>query len=265
MQSQSTMIMEKELKNENKDKVVAVIRETMNYKQFKQFKQVIGNRGISERHVTSLLKSISKRDMLRYNPGIVTTNKEIIDGQHRERAAELLKRPYYYIEIDEVEAAGLEEVQQLNTYNKAWIVGDYLDSYIVKGKQDYVEFKAFIDHYKLSVEGGFILLFGQNTTALYHKFRAGDLRFTQEQMDEARELGDLLVDIKKYMTEGNYRRVYLMKAVRMIYAKGLKKRFLTKLDLSQKRLPLQFSLRDYLRMFEDILNWNQTKDIIRLF
>ena len=62
-----------------------------------KFKLKKGNRFINEAHVKALIDSIKKHNLLHLQPIIVDTNMNVIDGQHRLKAAERLQVPIYYV------------------------------------------------------------------------------------------------------------------------------------------------------------------------
>lgn len=64
---------------------------------YTRFNSMRGNRKVSERHVRSLVNSISNRNLLAANPILVDEAMNVIDGQHRLEAARKLNTPIYYI------------------------------------------------------------------------------------------------------------------------------------------------------------------------
>lgn len=231
-------------------------------KDYSQFKGVAGNRPVNMRHVNDLTASILRNNMLPQNPIIVNKNKEILDGQHRLKVAEANRLTIYYTVSEHGE---LEEVQQLNANVKPWTTQDYLASYISVGKQAYIEFQEFIQQYQLSIEGGFILLTGDNSARVYRNFKSGKFEFTQEQMEQARDKADLIWEVKNYFIDNGYKRVYFLRAINVIHEKGLGLRLVAKAKAAGMQLKIQYNVRDYLRMFEDLLNWNQKTNLVRLF
>ena len=67
---------------------------------------------------------------------------EVVDGQHRLKAAQELGVAIYYQIIED---AQLQEIQLLNAYARPWQTGDYLDSYVALGKKEYIEVETTID------------------------------------------------------------------------------------------------------------------------
>ena len=57
--------------------------------EYKKFKFMVGNRAINDRHVNNLVKSIEKNGLI-MNPSCVNEKSEIVEGQHRLMACEIL-------------------------------------------------------------------------------------------------------------------------------------------------------------------------------
>jgi hypothetical protein len=103
------------------------------------FKTLQGNRVVNELHVMRLKKSFENSYLL--SPILVNEQYQIIDGQHRFKAAKELGLPIRYI----VEAGyGLEEIQTLNTNSKNWNKADYLNAYCDLGVEPYLQMRKFM-------------------------------------------------------------------------------------------------------------------------
>ena len=63
---------------------------------YKKFKLLEYNRDCDEKHIQNLKEELSKCNDLHLKPLIVSPDLEIIDGQHRFRAAKELGIPVYY-------------------------------------------------------------------------------------------------------------------------------------------------------------------------
>ena len=132
------------------EKVAIQIYRTKNYDQFYL---INGNRDIKMSHVEKLKVSMTEDECM--SPIQVNEKMEIIDGQHRFRALQELKKPvYYYI----VKGANLSTVQRLNSYTKNWTTDDYVDSFIEAGLNDYKVYREFRNAYKFGNTVSLLLL-----------------------------------------------------------------------------------------------------------
>lgn len=115
--------------------------ETMNYLQFKTVK---GNRDINDSHVKRLAESINKNGYLGY-PILVSTNMEILDGQHRFMALKSLEKP---IPFEIRSSMDIKDIQALNAVSRTWGIMDYIKSYSELGKEDYQKFLRLYEEHK---------------------------------------------------------------------------------------------------------------------
>jgi len=120
-------------------KVVNQVLQTNDYTKFKILK---GNRFVNQLHVKRLKDSFSKDYLM--SPIIVNQYYEIIDGQHRFKAAKELDLPINYIIVNNY---SLKEVQILNTNMKNWKKEDYLKTYCDLGYPEYLKFRKFMRQY----------------------------------------------------------------------------------------------------------------------
>lgn len=231
-------------------------------KDYGKFKPVKGNRPVNMRHVNDLTASIMTNNMLAQNPITINKKSQVIDGQHRLEVAKNNKLTIYYTVMDH---GDLDEVQRLNRYVKPWTTLDYLHSYIAVGNPYYIRFKEFIDQYQISTEQAFLLIGNDNGGRIYRSFRAGKYTFTDDEMEKARDKADIILDVKGYFIDNGASSVYFGRFINLIHEKGLGKRFVDKVKSSGLQLKRQHNLRDYLRMGEDVLNFGQKTNIVRLF
>lgn len=112
--------------------------ETINYSQFKKIE---GNREVNTAHVKRLAESIAKNGYLGA-PILVSTNMEILDGQHRFAALRLLSKP---IPFEVRESMTIQDIQALNAVSRTWGIMDYIKSNASLGKESYVWFLSLIN------------------------------------------------------------------------------------------------------------------------
>lgn len=221
------------------------------------FKGVLGNRELNRAHIVNLSESISRHNMLEQNPIIVNKKMEVIDGQHRLSAARELGLPIFYTIVNH---AGIEDIQRLNTAAKPWDPKDYLNSYIALGKEPYIIFNDFIVSHNLSIRQGLQLLKGDDSGESYTKaFKRGLLEFSEEDLKNAENKAQLREELTKYFIDTGYNRAPFFRAIHYLYKMGLSEDLVKKIRVSQQPLRSHTRLRDYVRDFEDILNWRRTQ------
>ena len=112
-----------------------MIYTTSNYSEF-QFTEF--NRSVDDAHVRKLKKLIAKTGLMQ--PINVTTDRYIVDGQHRFHACRELGVPIKYVVTD---ALKMSDVVELNNASKSWTVQDKVESYAAQGNEHYVKLVAF--------------------------------------------------------------------------------------------------------------------------
>lgn len=110
---------------------VPKIQSTMNYDCF-QFNS--WNRPISQSHVDTLANDPTFPQKYPTSPSVVDINLNIIDGQHRCKAAQKLNIPVYYI-IDPT--ATPNDVKVRNSQSRPWIGKNFVHYYSEMGKKSY--------------------------------------------------------------------------------------------------------------------------------
>lgn len=230
---------------------------------YKIFKGVIGNREIHQPHLTKLIKSISGKNMLIANPIIVNEEMRVIDGQHRLMAAQELGVPIYYTVIAD---ADLPEVITLNANNRAWTTMDYLESFCVLGKKEYLRLRDFADEYRISVPIAIQLLSnetgGMGIKKIRDEFRAG--RFTINDYVKAKNMASLLVELRKRCLDGSWAARYLLSVVKKIIEITDPKVLLEKMDRYSLVLTRRPSAKEYLLELEAFFNYGEKNKVVEL-
>lgn len=113
-----------------------------------QFKPIPGNRTIKDLHVKHLMSALLKRNELHLNPLVVTSDMEVVDGNHRLVAARNLGLSVYYIIDDNYDP---EKLMMFNNVNLKWQFKDYLKFYMEQGNEDYLKFNEFMQEVGFSI------------------------------------------------------------------------------------------------------------------
>lgn len=229
-------------------------------KDYDIFKTVLGNRQIHQPHLTRLIKSIERKNMLKQNPIIVNGDMEVIDGQHRLLATQALGLEIYYTVIEE---ADLTEIQLLNANTRQWLLSDYLESYIQKGYGDYIKIKDFAKDYRISLPIAIMLLADYGGSGMKgDAFKRG--RFEIKDYDKAERMASVLSQIRDHSPDRAFAHMYCVRAVRTMIDKVDPKLLTDQLERYQQTITRRMSVADYLREFENVINAGSTGKIIKL-
>lgn len=96
------------------------------------------NRPISDPHIKFLKGQIKKQGLLQ--PLLVTSDGQIVDGQHRFHACRELGVPIQYVVRD---GMSMKDVVELNNCAKRWSLLDKVQSYAAQGVEHYVKLMEF--------------------------------------------------------------------------------------------------------------------------
>jgi len=240
------------------------IEETTEYESFHIDKC---NRPVDEASVIALMLSIQSKNLLRSKPILVDADFNIIDGQHRLEAARRLGIPIpYYIE----ETATIDDVIKLNTNQKNWGIGDYLNYYANKGYPDYVKLDRFCKNQKIPLNIAIQLLNNNRTMRFFKNYRNGNYKFPNEEgYQEALNKNSWIQETIQYVKEKTSGpKHYLDKVtfygalveffnIKSFAYEKFKKKLQYKLDL------LRPCTRhaDYVTIFKNIYNWKNSSPL----
>lgn len=228
---------------------------------YHKFRTIEGNREVNKTHLKRLAKSVSETSYLDIIPIIVNEDFEVIDGQHRLEVARELGLPVNYVVAP---GAGLKEVQLLNANERAWLKADYLESYIKLGNQNYVILKDFMKKFGLPLTVSADILMGpigkRGSTA--ELFKNG--KFVINNLRSAIDFAEKLVELKPFTEPNVWRTEGFVSAVKAVYKKVSRKLFIHKLEIYGRKVKKQGTVLDYIRLFEDILNF-RSREQIRLY
>ena len=238
------------------------IKKTENYKLFKY---VLGNRPVDYKHINHFLKSIPESDLTAYAPIIVNENMEIIDGQHRFRACEILRKPIYYVIAKGMK---LKDVVNINKTQKNWQMEDYLNSHLKFGVNPaYGVIKDFAMKYKMPLGLSVFLLIDQKKNGAKGSTDRTKFKDGSVVLGNVRE-ADFIVGIAKQIApfsdpliikDRNFYRA-LRQAVR---TKGFDViKFIAKLKGHNIVLHREASTLGYLRELEDLYNISARKRLL---
>ena len=238
---------------------------------YKQFKELTGNRNIENAHLIKLTNSIAEKNLLEHFPILVTKKMEVIDGQHRLRAAKRLNIPIHYQVLNA--DSGILETQLLNANQRSWKPMDFILSYEALGNPNYKRLHEFIESYGLGASGT-ISLIGNDKNRSWSDFKSGKFEINERKWSEAVTLMLNIRDLIPYMENKSFWKMRdFPRAMKEAYKKVSHERIMEKLVMiaegrsSKKIIEKSYTKRDYLRQIEDIVNWKVSKDehIIRLF
>jgi hypothetical protein len=235
------------------------IYQTENYSAFRF---INGNRPVKQLNVRKIVTAYkSGIDLFKYNPILIDRNFVIYDGQHRFEACKSLKIPVYYIYIDPID---LPKLVLLNDAQMKWDIEAFTMSFIKQGLKDYQTVMDFSKRHKFSISLSAEVLkqkqphMGKEYITGFYKignvFKAEDIA---NQVHQLRKI-DKKMDA----------RVIVRALIELSHNDNFDfHRFLKKLELKPELLKVMGSVKEQIRNFESVYNFNvkKTENYIRLF
>lgn len=190
-----------------KDIVYGQILKTDDYSKFSFLNE---NRRINSRNYSQLISSMKEEQLV--IPILVNGRMEIIDGQHRYTVCKELGLPIYYYMVENY---GIEQVQRANMVGTNWRKPDFLNMYLQKKDEVYIEFAGLMERYELSISN-LIKLFAkiqkESQAKLGKDFETG--KFTLKGLDIAI---DFLVALQDFDFFDEFRSVSFVTAFIDLY------------------------------------------------
>lgn len=237
----------------------ALVHKTSDYSIFNIHKK---NRDVNAAHVNNLVAAIQKNNLLAGQPILVNENMEVIDGQHRLEAAKKLGVDIYYIMRG---GLTIEDAIDLNINTKNWSYADYLEYWISQGLEEYMYFKEYKERFEFSWMLSINLLHYGTTASQNSRdtFISGELKINHAEY--AAKIGWITTKLKEYCSFHNDRS--LVRAIDTSYRAGRLDPFLLikKVKMAPDRLTKCSDTDSYLRMMEDVINYYNKGERVRLY
>jgi len=222
--------------------------------RYSKFRKIRGNRALNKKYLSALAESIKDHNMLEQNPIMVNERMEVLDGQHRLNVAKLLDIPIYYLAVP---TGSLREIQLLNTHQRRWTLYNFLDSWVERGKKDYIYIKGFCERTGVSLSIAIWLLSPElNRNETLDNFRAGSFIASRKQF--AKAIVDRVKEMEKYTKDNAYTDRDFLRALVKVYRSGIRHEDLIEmLEKSKLKINRSANIRSYIREIEDVLNFRK--------
>jgi len=239
----------------NKLRPINFVYETTDYDQF-TFRS--DNRDIVPKHVKDLMSKMRESGWLAGSYVVVNGKGEIIDGQHRVKAAIETKTPIRYI-VEE--NSGSNELLALNKDQRNWTLKDYIDIHIKHGNENYVILREFMSKFSDFSPTDCICFLMNNTTSIARAaFENGNLKV--KNLDIATDWALKIRSIAPYF-DGYNKNAFIRAMLRIFVSKGHLfdfNDFLHKLKLRPRSLVNCGNTQQYISLIEEIYNFHRRND-----
>lgn len=237
------------------------MQSTTDYKLFK-FLDMNRLGGVDEKHVDKLAERIKEKNLLPYNPILVTEDMEILQGQHRLKAAEKLGVPIYY---QIAEGVAVKDMLTLNT-SKPWRKQDILNFYCKLHYPEYLKLNKFIKDHSIPTGLAITLAIGL-TEESNEAFHRGEFTFYDGLLSmDIVEVSENIEFIKGLIPGKNKTWLFaakVWKAMITLVRHPLyeKERFKQNCITLSSRIWAKPSFEEYLNLFQYIYNYSKQNKI----
>ena len=228
---------------------------------YNKFLLIESNRLIRPNKIAKLKQEVERKDLTHENEVKVIINKDgrliVVDGQHSFVNCMELRLPIYYRFSDMEES----DIGAVNSVQDAWNLTDSLHSYCARGIHDYKVLSGFKKQYSYPISTLIGVLSGRNDKSLLQEFKRGEFKATQS----LESVHDILGKVYEYKQFND--RVYRNRTFLSVYIDLLTHPEFEHDVLIHKveQIPTRFvnctKVNDYLRMIENIYNYNNRNPI----
>lgn len=237
--------------------------------EYARFRMINGNRQLNEGKIKRIIKEITAgNDMLKYYPIQVRENGDrldILDGQHRFFICKKLKRPVFYILIQEQKS--MPEIAKVNSNVEKWKSNDFINCYVQHNNPNYKIIQQLQDEYKVGLtvllkmlESGSPGAEGSNPNTM-EDFRNGDFLVKHQK-----ETVDLIECCREFEPFSGWRSRAFIIAIHRIRKAALVP--MSDLIAAYRKRPEylteQANYKQYVNILEQMLNVGKQKRIVIL-
>jgi hypothetical protein len=231
-------------------------------KGYERFKRIIGNRPVNEYHVQDLVRKISKNNLLEHFPIVVTKDDYIVDGQHRLAAARRMDLDVAVSTIDNTVDEVIVAI--VNSSQRAWKIDDFVNFYAERGDEQYIFVKELREKHKLS-STVVVNLFSSNVSNKAIKEGRMVLYSNMGEKDLLLDMLDQYLSLRPVLPKHIFTDFDFVRALRKMFKQVDAQTIIDALNASGRDVVTQNREKDYLRFFEEVVNFKKKKNILRFF
>ncbi len=233
--------------------------ETLKTFDYGQFKTITSNREVDNTHVNRLVKAIRNKNLLHLNPIICNESLEVIDGQHRLEAVNLIGGIYLYYIIDP--NISKTDIATINSNSKNWTLVDYINYWTIEKRPGFDKLSSFLSENPLIPNSTAIMMLSASNRKNLVDIRNGFVDVTNYNF--AKRVAGILKEYRNYV-EHAYDRNFVLAVIDCCttptYDHDLMKQ---KLEYQSRSLVRCINKKQYLEVFEEIYNYKNQKARLR--
>jgi hypothetical protein len=204
------------------------------------------------------MEAIKKKNMLSINPIIVNGKMEIIDGQHRLEAAKALGLHIFYLKDADITK---EDIATLNSNNKNWSTMDYINYWTIEKRDGFDKLSSFLSEHPLIPPSTALRMMSLGGGNRLSELKNGYVDVADYR--QASEIADILKEYRN-IVDFAYDRNFVLAVISCYRVIGYDHAVMRKrLEYLSRRVVKCVSVRDYIDMFEELYNYNSSKNTLK--
>ncbi len=237
-----------------------MILKTVNYDMF-VFRSDNRQKGVDDNHVQCLIDSIKSNNMLELRPIQVNSKMEIIDGQHRVKAAKALGLEIFYTVTPD---ANPLDIISLNI-QKPWQFGDFLNFYIENDYPEYKKLQQFMLKNRLELRLA-LRLTSKSYKQIGHLFKTGKYVFCEDPnhgiiLEICHGTIDYIQRMNPNSTYVHTSRFWSAMIKLVQHVDFNVQKWMSNITKMTERFCIKATQDDYLKLFMEVHNWHNQKRI----
>lgn len=237
-------------------KKVGEIFETKDYSIFK-FRE--DNRVINPNHVKKLATRMKESGWLASSVVTINGSGDVIDGQHRVKAAMSVNCPIRY---KVTRGAGTDEMTSMNTLQRNWSPFDHLHKFVVRGNPSYITFQNFVNEFPEYKYTEVAMFLNNSQTSIDRDvFESG--RYVTKDTGKAKLWATQIRSLKPFFEKYYNKAIFVRAMIKILSTKKEFKfeEFLHKVNLRPAMLVPCGTVEQYVQLIEDIYNYRRSDKI----
>jgi len=241
----------------NKIQIGKKVGEIFETKDYSIFKFRSDNRVINTNHVKKLSQRMKDSGWLSSSVVTINGSGDVIDGQHRVKAAMSCNCPIRY---KVTRGAGTDEMTSMNTLQRNWSPFDHLHKFVTRGNPHYVTFDKFAKEFPM-FKYTEIAMFLQNsmTTIKRDSFESGNYVVKNEKV--GRLWANHILQLKPYFEKYYNKSIFIRGMVKILSNKKDVfdfEEFMHKVKLRPNMLVPCGTTEQYIEVIENIYNYKRS-------
>ena len=241
--------------------MVPIFKTGTEEEDYNRFLLVESNRTIRPNKISNLRVEIERNDLTNENEIKVVLNDEnrliIVEGQHRFITCMDMKLPIYY----RFSNMTLDDIGLVNSVQDKWSLNDSLHHYCNRGVHEYKVLAGFKKQYKYPISTLINVLSGRNDKTMLDEFRRGQFKVTQS-LEFVHDVLGKIQEFRQFNDKIYRHRTFLSVYIDLLTHPEFKHDILVR---KIEQVPMRFihctRTNDYLRMIEDVYNYNNRNPI----